>query len=183
MGGPKKEDYNRQTDIMAQQTEIGKKSAATAEREYQRMLELTAPAIELNKAFTSGDREKAMAFAAPVIGQVTKGAEDVRKQIMEDLPPGPARDFALAQLSTEKYVGTTKAMTEPYIASFDKLANIGSGFGSFSLNELGAGLRGFEGASISADSVIKNKAAAKAATMGAIGSVAGAGAYGLAARK
>lgn len=156
-------------EIAAMQSQTAKDQLAFAKEDRTKMTQLLQPAIDLNKAFATGDREKATAFAAPTIGQIGRSMQSAKDSIYNTVPAGPARDYALAKLEMDRNAAVGGAMTEPYISSFDKLANIGSGLGSFSLNELGAGLRAGESATMTNDSIIKAGTAQKASTMGFLG--------------
>lgn len=162
---------NSNKEIAGIQAQTAKDQLAFAKEDRTRMMDLLQPAIDLNKAFATGDREKATAFAAPVIGQISRSSQQAKDSIFNTIPAGPARDFALAKLEQERYGATGEAMTQPYISSFDKLANIGSGFGSFSLNEVGAGLRAGESATLTNESIIRAGTNQKAATMGLLGAL------------
>jgi len=91
------------------------------------------------------------------------------------LPAGPIRDSAIARLERERAANLGNLYTSQIVSSLDKLANLGSGFGSFSLNEVGAGLRAYEGASQTNANLMQAQAAGKQATMGFLGDLAQTG--------
>lgn len=160
------------TDVATQQLSTSKTQTDNAAADKARMDKLIQPAIDFNTALASGDREKSLAVAAPAIRTITDGYRAAKDNIINTVPAGPARDFALASLERDRTTSTTDAITQPFLSSFDKLANIGSGVGSFSLQELGAGIRSGEGAGLSFGDIAKTGAAQKQSTMGFFGSLA-----------
>ena len=143
------------------------------------MYQLQQPLIDRETALASGDRTKALSAAMPTISTLTAGYNAAKQQIMSSLPPGPGRDKALADLETQKYTGVASAQAQQVLSAPEMLANIASGLGAFSLQELGASLSGFSGASNSTaqganivNQQIQQQEAAKANQLGFIGGLA-----------
>ncbi len=93
---------------------------------------------------------------------------------MENLPPGAGRDFALAQVMMGQQDAKARTLANEFSTAPTKLANIGSGLGSFSLNEVAAAMGGFNNAANSNSQVAQMQAARAAGILGIIGSLAGA---------
>jgi hypothetical protein len=173
LGGPSKQDFAQQSSIAQQQVAIGQEQNTLARENKQKMDKLLQPAIDFNTGVTTS-KDTQMVAAAPVIGELSKAGKVSEEQIFESIPAGPARDMAIAENKRATAGGIAKARSDTYLSSIDKLANIGSGLGSFSLQELGAALTGFGSGASTGQSVIQGKAQKKAATTGMIGDFASA---------
>lgn len=174
MGKNKAVDTTNQ--ITQQSLELSKEQAAKAAAREKRMDQYLKPAIDYNTALASGDRTLATQAVAPLITGYNDASKLTKESIYETLPAGAGRDVALAENERSRRTAVSTATTGATIGAFDKLANIGSGMGSFSLNELGASLRGLEGASSSNAQAVRAESERKASTMGFLGSLVGAGA-------
>jgi len=173
---------NTEKAVAAAQIGSMEKSDKRADENYALFKDLIQPAVELNKSFATGDRKAMLPFLSPVVGQIDSGYTSARDSIINSTDAGPARDFALAKLERDRYAQKAGASNELYTSSFDKLANIGSGLGSFSLQQLGASLRAGEGASITGQSVANAGLQQKASTMGMFGQLAQAAGSTVAAK-
>jgi hypothetical protein len=172
MSGP---NYSPIQQTSAAQSSIASTSNAQAQQNYAQMQSDMAPAVTFNKSITSGNQGSLLTALAPQLANITQGKAAAQGQIMEQVGPGAARDVALAQ-NTMNATGQTAALqNSTYTSALDKLANIGSGLGSFSLNETGAALSGLTGAAQSQGTVIQGQAQSKADTMSFLGNLAGAG--------
>ena len=174
MGGPSQSSINQENAIASQQLQVSQQAQQTSNQEQAQMQALEAPAINYNEAIASGNKGTAFTAIAPLVSNISTAGSQAAGQIMEQLPPGPGRDVALAQNTQNTYSQIAQAGNAAYTGSFNTLANIGSGLGSFGLSELGAGLTGLSGASSTTANVANQQAQAKASTMGFLGSLAGA---------
>lgn len=181
MGGPSKELVS-QSKIADSQVQVSQEELAQSREDRKRRDDLLQPAIDFNKKAASGDKESLLTAVAPLISEITKGRAQSKEAIYESVPAGVGRDVALAQNETGARDAVAATKNNTFLASLDKLANIGSGLGSFSLQELGAGITSSSNAAQTNDSVIKAKSAEKASTLGFLGQLAGAGATGFAGR-
>lgn len=98
----------------------------------------TQPAVDFYQRLTSGD-PRAMGLAlAPIKQQTAAGYKTARENVYGTTPRGAGQEFALAQLpiqaATAEAAGTYGAVSGGY----EKLANIGSGYGNYALAETGA---------------------------------------------
>lgn len=167
-----------QQDLALQKEMFEQSKADTAQRQA-----LMQPAIDFNKAITSGDKGSLMTAAAPYISQITGAGKKAREDIFESTSPGAARDVALADVAKSTRAGGASTINQLMLEAPDKLANIGSGIGSFALNEAGAAIQGGQGASAANQAIMQAESAKKASTMGFIGELAGAGGTALAGSK
>lgn len=146
-----------------------------------KMFELLGPSEDFYTAMASGDRKRMLQAAGPMITEISKGGKAAEENIMATAPRGAGRDVALGLLPMQQAGLTAQAMSQPFLSSFDKLAQLGAGIGSFGLQEAGAGAsfgglaaRSLEGAEKASADVMEAQAAKKKATMGFIGDLAGA---------
>jgi len=167
------------TNTANQETAVATAETPQAMANQTEALELQQPLIAQQTALASGDRSAALAAAMPTISTITSGFNASQEQIMNNIPPGPARDAALANLQTQR--ATTTANTEAGMINQapTTLANIGSGVGAFGLQQLGAALSGYSGASQSEQAVMNVQEQQQAAKLGVIGE--GLGGLGTAA--
>ena len=187
-GGPSNEQIKLQekqidttSQLTQEQIDLARSQQAQAAQDTAERKALQQPLIDKETALASGDRSKALAAAMPTISTLSQGYNAAKEQIMSSLPPGPGRDSALANLETQKYTGIAGAQASQVQAAPEILANIGSGVGAFSLQELGAALSGFSGATSSTNvgagilnNEVQQQEAAKANQLGFFGQLAGA---------
>lgn len=172
MSGPSSSNINTQNQIAQQQLQIAQTENTQSQADKAQMEALIKPATDFYTSVTT-DKQSNLAASAPQVAAITTGQKQAKEQIYNDVPAGPGRDVALAQndQAAAGQVAATKNVT--YTSALDKLANIGSGLGSFSLQELGGGLNAFSGAATTNNSVIQQQQQSKASSLGLIGSLAG----------
>lgn len=174
MGGASKNALNNQSQISAEQTQLAREQYDDSKRYQAKMDELSAPLIDKEKALAGGDRNKALEAAMPTVSKITGGYDAAKTSILNNLPPGASRDRALANLEESRAVGTGTAMAGEVAKAPEILANMASGFGGFSLQEVGAALSGYGGAASTNKSVMDAQNQQQAAKLGLVGQVAGA---------
>jgi hypothetical protein len=174
MGGSNS-SQRTQEQITQQQIGISQEQNQLQRENYERMKTLQQPAIDKETALATGDAKTALAATMPVISKASAGYDAAKQSIFNTLAPGAGRDKALADLEVNKATGIAGAQAQLVQAAPDKLANIGSGLGSFSLQELGAAISSLGGASSSNAQTMQAQEQSKASTMGFLGSLAGAG--------
>lgn len=172
MGGPNTAPSQQ---IEQQQLNLSEKQQDQAQVNYDKMQKLLQPAISYNSKIASGSRGDLLTALAPQLANISQGKAQAKGQIMEQVGPGAARDVALAQNDISAAGQAASLKNSSFTSALDKLANIGSGLGSFSLNETGAALSGLSGAGNTANTVMQAQNASKASTMGFLGELAGAG--------
>lgn len=172
MSGRNKTAERQAEQVTAAQLSMAREQNRNAQEDRTWSRDLMKPAIDFNKALVSGDQGAREAAMSPVVQAITQNYKQSRETIAEGMPSGAAKDFALMGLDQQRGAHIGQNAVNLFLSAQDKLANIGAGLGSFSLNETGASLRGFEGAGQSAVAQQQVAAQRKAATMGFIGSLA-----------
>lgn len=137
----------------------------------RRALQLEQPAINLYSGLTSGDPKAQLTAASPIIGQIQSGYNAAKQNILNTTAPGAARDFAMTQLPIQSNAATSGVIAQETAGAFDKLANIGAGLGSFSLNQGGLTENAFAGSTQAIGQLGQQQAQQKASTMGFLGSI------------
>jgi hypothetical protein len=160
---------NTENSIAQQQLLLAQQEQALTSQDRAKMLQLEQPLINQETALASGDRSAALAAAMPSISKISGGYEGAKESIFNTVPPGAARDTALANLETQKGVGVGTAMSSQVQNAPGVLANIGQGLGAFSLQELGASLSGYGGAATTNKDVLQAQTAQQAAKLGVLG--------------
>lgn len=176
MGGPSQSSLNTQSGITQQEIGIQQQAVAGSEQDRAARIAAQQPAINLNTALTSGDPAAVMTAIAPQLTGITQSKAANKEQIYEGLGPGAGRDEALLQNQLNAGNQTASLRANAVSSAYDKLANIGSGLGSFSLQELGAGISSGQAASSANQVNISAAEQSKASTLGFLGNLAGAGA-------
>lgn len=150
--GPGNDTIKRQQDITQseinvsnQQQQIAANQQSNANVDRDKMTAFQQPLIQKETALAAGDSKAALAASMPVISKLSAGYQGAKENIMNSLPPGPARDAALANLEVTKASGIGGAQADAVNRAPEILANLGSSEGAFSLQELGAALSGFGG--------------------------------------
>lgn len=172
-GGPSESTLNQQQNISSQQQQISSESEARAQQQYDQSQALAQPLIAQQTKLATGSPSDVLAAAMPTISQISGGYQGAKQSIMNSLPPGAARDTALANLETQKAtsIGSTEANLVQGAPSV--LANLGAGAGAFSVQELGGALSGLTGASSTNNTVLQAQTQQQAAKLGLAGSALG----------
>jgi hypothetical protein len=134
-----------------------------------------APAASFYQSIAGGNKAANTAASAPAIANITQGAQSAQENIYSQVPAGPAQQLALAENQMGKSQQIASTQNQTYQGALQSLASIGSGLGSFSLQELGASLSGAGGAAATGQGVLNTQTQQKASTLNALGSLAGAG--------
>ena len=156
------------------QSGLGASQAAAGTANEAQALALEQPLIAKEQALSTGNRSAALSAAMPAISQISSGYQGAKESIFNSVAPGAARDTALANLETQKAVGTGNAMSTAVQQAPEILANVGQGIGAFSLQEIGAGLSGYGGAANTQSQVLQAQTAQNAAKLGVLGDLTGA---------
>ena len=138
-------NINQANAISQQQLGVASGAGSNAAADYTQFKDLIQPLITQQSALASGDRSAALSASMPVISKLSAGFTGAKQQIMNTLPPGAARDNALAGLTTQQdtTIGNTQAGLVQQAPQ--QLATVGAGLGQMSLQELGAQLSGLSG--------------------------------------
>ncbi len=153
--------------------------------QYTQQEALQQPAINMITGLTSGDPNKVVEAAAPIISPITQQFAQAKENIQDTAPRGAAKDFALQQLPIQQSTAVAGAETGAIQSAFQTelgigqgaqgaLGNIASGLGGLSLQELGAGLTAGGQAGSEFQNLMQAQNQQKATTMGFLGNLAGA---------
>lgn len=145
--GPGQDLVNNQKSYANSQNAIAGQEDQNAQEDRAQGKQLQNPLIEKELALASGDRKAAVQASMPTISKLSEGFAGAKQSIFNSLPAGAARDKAIAGLEIQKDTGIASAEANEVNKAPEILANIGSGLGAFSLQELGASLSGYGGAS------------------------------------
>lgn len=172
--GTEQNAENTQIAASQQQIQLAEQQQQLSQQQYTEYQQDIQPLKSQLTALSSGDRSQALSAAMPVISQLSSGYDAAKQGILNSIPPGAARDNALAQLEIQKATTTSGTLASEIQQAPTTLANLGAGEGAFSLQQLGAALSGYSGASTSAGAVASEENAAQANKVGMISGLAGA---------
>src|SRR5579862_7909568 len=99
--GPSQNDYNAQQALTTSATNLSNYDLTQAKADTTQRNALMQPQISFDTAITNGSRDATLAANAPQITNITQATTAAKGQIMNNLPPGAARDLALAQTSQQ----------------------------------------------------------------------------------
>lgn len=176
-GGPsatQQQAENTQVQASQEQIQLAQEQQQLSQQQYNEYQQDIQPLKSQLTALSSGDRTQALSAAMPIISQISSGYSAAQQQILNSIPPGAARDAALANLQVQKDTTTSGTLASEIQQAPTTLANLGAGQGAFSIQQLGAALSGYSGASTSAGAVAQEENAAQANKVGLISGLAGA---------
>lgn len=171
--GRNKQAENQQASIANQQNEIARQNQQLATQNNQLRTQYQQPFIDFNTKIASGDRNAMMTASAVPLSNLNTQYRQSRANIYDTVQPGIGRDVALAQITRDQGDSTAGYLNQAYNQSMQNLYGAGTESGQMGLQQTGASLNGFQGASATNQNLINNATQRKAATMGAIGSLAG----------
>lgn len=189
-GGPSSSQINTSNQLTQQQLGISQQELDLANRQDANSQATQAeakaqmqPYIAQQTALATGDRTEALKASLPAISKLSGGYNAAKSSILDSIPPGAARDLAVARLAIDKNVGIAGAQASAVQQAPQALAAIGSGQEAFGLQQLGAALSGYGGAVNAGNSAAninyqaeEAQNAAKANQLGFIGGLAGSAA-------
>lgn len=173
--GPSQQVQQGELNNSNAQTQISQQEEANSTAALQKSNTLEQPAINLYTALTTGSPTAQMTAAAPVLGQISSGYQASKDSIFNNIAPGAGRDYALSQLDVQSNAAKSSALSNVTSSAFDKLANLGAGYGALSLQQIGASLSGLSGSSSSLGQLGNQQEQGKASTMGFLGALVGGG--------
>lgn len=176
-GGKEREETDaRQAAIAQSQYQTGQDLTKSGQSITTQGLDLFNPAIDFYKGLASGDYNKMIQTAAPILSNISKQYTNTKQNIMDTTPSGAGRAFALATLGREQANANAGALNNAYTSAFTNLAGIGNTVSGIGLQQTGAGLRGTEGAAQTNNQLQQIQQQRKASQLGFFGSLAGAAA-------
>lgn len=162
--------------ITQQQLNVASTAGTQAAQDYAQFKSLISPLITQQTQLATGDRAAALSAAQPIIGQLSSGFAAAKQNIMNSIPPGAARDKALADLQAQYATSIGGAQAQLVSQAPTTLANIGTSVGQFGLQELGAQLNALSGGSTTNFNTGQLQAQQQASLLNFFGSLAGAAA-------
>lgn len=183
MGGGNKELDRAQSNAINFQTDLGKDLVALGRDEFGRKKELQAPYEKQQRDLATGNIGTMMSTMSVPMGMFKQQAKASRDQIMNTMPPGAARDYALAELDRNEVGGTYDFLRSAYLQAPVNLAQLSTEAGNFGLQATGQGANDINSGITGRQGQMQVAAQRQAAWMGMIGNIAGMAAGGLAAKK
>lgn len=138
-------NINTGNAIVGQQLGVSSTAGQRSADDYSQFKDALAPLIGQQKALASGDRQASLTAAMPWISKLSQGFTGAKESLMNSMPPGAARDRALADLQTQMSTGIAGAQANAVQQAPQTLAGLAPNFSQMSLQELGAMLGGLQG--------------------------------------
>lgn len=175
MGGGKerKETQNIQRSIRDQQLEQGRQQFDQSQTRMASFDRLRQPAINYYSGLASGDPSKMLTAAAVPLGNLSRSAAGARESAMNTMPRGAARDFAISGIDRDAYGQSASFLSQAFLSSFPALAGMATEDSGIGLQQLGAGMRGVEGAASTNNGIQQVQQQQKASQLGLFGNLAG----------
>lgn len=175
MSGPSQSSQATQQNLTNTQVGIEQQQANLAATNQAEGMSLMQPLISQLSSLSSGNQGSIMTALAPYLTNITQSASAQKGQIAESTAPGVGRDVALANVNenTQNQIASTK--NSLVTSAPQQLATLGQGIESFGLSDVGSAVSAGNAASSSNQVTMQVGEQQKAATMGFLGSLAGAG--------
>lgn len=181
---------NSETANAGLQTKYGEQQAGLStgyNQQSQQMLgqfnQLNQPSIDYYKAITSGNPAAALSAVAPQIGNVATQTQQAMGNIRNTVPQGAGRDVAMAQAQLGQGSQDAALLNNAFTGALQGEQGLAGQALGGGLQEQGATLSALAGATSSLgasnqayNNIDQAQAQRKAATMGFLGDVVGAGA-------
>lgn len=165
------------TNIINTEASSGKSLVDFANKSFAKRSELQDPYIKQQQSIASGNMGDVTAAMSLPLGTFQQQKAATKEQIMNTMPPGAARDYALAEAERKNTSSTYDFMRAATLQAPKNLAEIGQQEGQFGLAQGGLGFSGLHSALSGANSQLSGKMQADAqqqsSTLGFIGSLAG----------
>jgi hypothetical protein len=139
------------------------------------MQPLVSTESNIINAANQGNYGGLITAAGPQIGAMSTQLQQARSQIMNTLPPGAARDYAISQLPVQAQIAQANILGGAFNQAEQTLAQLGTGQQGFGLQSAGAGLTASGQQQTAQTNIMNAQAQSKATTMGFLGALAGAG--------
>lgn len=155
--GTEQQAENTQQQVSAGQLALGQQQQQLAQQQYNESQQLEAPLIAKETALASGNPSAVLSASMPEISQITQGFNASKAAIENQLPPGAARDQAIAQLNRQQYTGIAGVQASEVQQAPQILASVGAGAAGLSIQELAGALSGYSGANTSASGIAQEE--------------------------
>lgn len=173
-GGPKKSDVDLQRQTAQGQIALGNRLADQSQNLFAQQQQYQAPLVKFLQGVIGGDQNSRISTAAIPLGQIAQGNQQARESILDSIPAGAGRDYALAGLQRDRASQSSALLNQAYLNAFPALANIGTGNAQLGLGQLSGSLGATGGGAAGIGNVNQLAAQQKASTNSLIGGLAGA---------
>jgi hypothetical protein len=175
-GGVQQQAEQNQLNISNQNEALDQQYAQMAQQIINRGQALEQPLIQQQTALASGDPTAVNQAAAPGLTQIANSENSARESIYTNVPAGAGREFALSQLPIQSYGQSANYLNSIVNQAPQTLAQLGAGQLNLGTTEQGAA-QGAGSLAVGAAGGAANEAnQGKSATLGFLGSLAGAAA-------
>lgn len=169
----------QQSNIAAQQNATAQEYLQFAQTQFSNATALQQPEINyeqnLVNATNTGNYNNVLSAAGPTVSAISAAGQSAQGNIMNQVAPGAARDYALAQNARQTPTNVASAVNSVYTSAFPTLASLGTQANQLALGQTSAGVSSSNAASTSYGNVATEANQGKAATLGFLGSLASAG--------
>jgi hypothetical protein len=176
MGKPSSQPSAAQDQLAGVMADTGKQSA----QEGSTLFNIALPGLEQSEAYygkmASGDPQALARANAPAIQQITGNENSAKKKIVADNPKGGERNLALEEADLSSGAQISQLTTGSYTGAFGSLAGLGGQNVGQGNQATATGLQGMNAAATQYGQIQQMQNEQKATQMGAITSMAGAGA-------
>ena len=169
-----------QTQLGQQQVGLEQQYANLAQQQLNTATTLDQPLVNFNNSILGGNQQALIAAAGPQLGNIATQTQSSEANIMNTVPAGAGRDYALAQAQLGEGSQNAGLLNQLYTGALQSNAALGSQALGAGLSEQGATLSAASGATSAYGAsnqaygnIQQVQAQKKAATMGFLGSLAG----------
>jgi hypothetical protein len=171
----------------AAQDQLASVMAATGQQSAQEgstLFNMALPGLEQSEAYygkmASGDPQALARANAPAIQQITGNENSAKKKIVADNPKGGERNLALEEADLSSGAQISQLTTGSYTGAFGSLAGLGGQNVGQGNQATSTGIQGMNAAANQYGQIQEMQNQQKATSLGAITSMAGAGAMAFA---
>lgn len=153
-GGKVKESRAQENQIIADQRAQAASLQQESNASMARGQAYQEPLVQFLQSIIGGNSTTTNQAMAPVLGQIATRNQQAGEQIRSQLPPGAARDYALAGLTRDKGAQVAGATNSTFLSAFPQLAQIGGQEKGVGLQQTGASISSRGNASTGASNVM-----------------------------
>lgn len=174
---------NSQQQIAQQQQATSQQYLQLAQQEFGQATALEQPAVNyyegIVNAASSGNYGNILTAAGLPISQISQAGQSSQANIMNQVAPGAARDYALAANARATPTAEAQAVNQIYTSAFPALAQLGAGNAQLGVAQSSAGISSSNSAANTYGQVAQEQSQSKASTLGFLGNLAGAAGQGV----
>jgi hypothetical protein len=175
MGGPSQSTETTQNNLTTAETNLANTENSNAQTLFGESNPGFQTAENYYQGLASGNPAEIFKLISPATSQISQQSATAANQIKQNTPRGGAQNLALAQNDITKASQIGNLATSAYTSAFPALAQIGGSGIGLSTGQANTAISGLNAASSSNQALASQQNAAKASTMGFLGSLAGVG--------